>query len=176
MKYGIEINSFPGEHAENTACRLNAKRENRGSDDSVPCRNETGRRESAVLWNSQCGNEGRRRMTVKSIKELIQAADAYDAVSFDIFDTLIMRRTLFPEDVFIIVEQKLKARGFLCDFAANRKRAVLENTIPNPNIYEIYNQFAEFTDCRHSSVRKFWHWNWRLKQKFWFGEILLPKR
>ncbi len=84
-------------------------------------------------------------MTVKSIKELIQAADAYDAVSFDIFDTLIMRRTLFPEDVFIIVEQKLKARGFLCDFAANRKRAVLENTIPNPNIYEIYNQFAEFT-------------------------------
>lgn len=85
------------------------------------------------------------KRTVKSINELMQVIDEYDAISFDIFDTLIMRKTLLPEDVFIIVEQKLISRGCLCDFASNRKRAILENTIANPNIHEIYDQFAEFT-------------------------------
>lgn len=85
------------------------------------------------------------KRTVKSINELMKVINEYDAISFDIFDTLIMRKTLLPEDVFIIVEQKLTGRGCLCDFVSNRKRAILENTIANPNIYEIYDQFAEFT-------------------------------
>lgn len=83
--------------------------------------------------------------TVKNINELMQLIDDYDAVSFDIFDTLIMRKTLLPEDVFIIAEQKLNSRGYQCDFVSNRKRAILENTTANPNIHEIYEQFAEFS-------------------------------
>lgn len=85
------------------------------------------------------------KRTVKTVNELIQLIKEYDAVSFDIFDTLIMRRTLLPEDVFAIVEQKLCRQGCVCDFVANRRRAILENTTANPNIYEIYEQFAKYT-------------------------------
>lgn len=85
------------------------------------------------------------KRTVEGINELMQVIDEYDAISFDIFDTLIMRKTLLPEDVFIIMEQKLISRGCSCDFVSNRKRAIMENTTANPNIYEIYKQFAEFT-------------------------------
>lgn len=83
--------------------------------------------------------------TVKNINEIIEISNEYDAISFDIFDTLIMRKTLLPEDVFIIVEQKLSSQGCSCDFVLNRKRAILENPTANPNIHEIYSLFAEFT-------------------------------
>lgn len=83
--------------------------------------------------------------TVKNIDEMIELINEYDAISFDIFDTLIMRKTLLPEDVFVIVEQKLISRGCHCDFVFNRKRAILENPTSNPNLYEIYDQFAKFT-------------------------------
>lgn len=85
------------------------------------------------------------RHTIKSIDELMELINGYDAVSFDIFDTLIMRKTLQPEDVFLIVERKLTDRGCHCDFVTNRRRAILENVIANPNIHQIYDQFAEFT-------------------------------
>lgn len=85
------------------------------------------------------------RYTAKSMDELVCIANEYDAISFDIFDTLIMRKTLFPEDVFAIVERKLNGQGCVCNFTLNRKRVILENRIANPNIYEIYNQFAQFT-------------------------------
>lgn len=42
-----------------------------------------------------------------SKKELLQKINEYDAVSFDVFDTLLMRKALYPEDVFEIVERKL---------------------------------------------------------------------
>lgn len=85
------------------------------------------------------------KYTIRSIDELMELINGYDAVSLDIFDTLIMRKTLQPEDVFLIVEQKLADRGCHCDFVTNRKRAILENVIANPNIFQIYDQFAEFT-------------------------------
>ncbi len=48
----------------------------------------------------------------------------YDAISFDIFDTLIMRKTLEPWDVFDIVEERLKTKGiYISNFKKNRKEA-----------------------------------------------------
>lgn len=68
----------------------------------------------------------------------------HECISFDIFDTLIMRKTLTPEDVFAIVAGKLSARQHpLADsFIERRNRAILENVIPNPNLAQIYDQFA----------------------------------
>ena len=36
-----------------------------------------------------------------------------DAVSIDLFDTLIMRQTLFPTDIFEILEYRLRAQGVM---------------------------------------------------------------
>lgn len=74
---------------------------------------------------------------------LLELAYQYENISFDIFDTLIMRKTLFPEDVFQIIEKKVCGKSVR--FATFRKRAILENDTPNPNIYEIYEKYAELT-------------------------------
>ena len=44
-------------------------------------------------------------------EELLQKIEEYDVVSFDLFDTLIMRKTLFSTDVYEIVEGRLKQQG-----------------------------------------------------------------
>lgn len=91
---------------------------------------------------------------VKSKRELIETISRYDVVSFDIFDTLIMRKTLTPDDVFGIVANKIKNSGNNLDYVNNRQRAVLENQIPNPNIYEIYDKFAELTGIMETQKKK----------------------
>ena len=85
------------------------------------------------------------RFQVNSKTELMEIIGRYDVVSFDIFDTLIMRKTLTPEDIFRIVENKIKNNNAGLDYFGNRQRAILENPIPNPNIYQIYDKFAELT-------------------------------
>ncbi|MBE6073017.1 MAG: hypothetical protein E7202_00490 [Selenomonas ruminantium] len=39
--------------------------------------------------------------------------ESHDVITFDIFDTLLMRRTLTPEDVFDIVEYRIKDEGII---------------------------------------------------------------
>lgn len=81
----------------------------------------------------------------KNKEELMEIISKYDVVSFDIFDTLIMRKTLTPEDVFFIVQNKISNSIKGLDYVNNRRRAILENSIPNPNIYQIYDKFADLT-------------------------------
>lgn len=85
------------------------------------------------------------KFQVKNTADLMEIIGRYDVVSFDIFDTLIMRKTLIPEDVFHIIERKIGNCIGSLDYFANRQRAILENSIPNPNIYQIYDRFAELT-------------------------------
>ena len=45
-------------------------------------------------------------------KQLLEAIDRHDVISFDVFDTLIKRIVLKPKDVFEIVEQRTGVKGF----------------------------------------------------------------
>lgn len=47
-----------------------------------------------------------------SADELWNAIELHDVVSFDIFDTLLMRRVLYPEDVFALLEQTSGIENF----------------------------------------------------------------
>lgn len=71
----------------------------------------------------------------------------HDIISFDIFDTLIMRKVLYPQDVFDIVEHKaVKAKYSITNFRDKRaeaERLLLLET--NPNIYEIYDLLQQET-------------------------------
>lgn len=86
-------------------------------------------------------------------KELIVSREAYenaimesDVVSFDLFDTLIMRKCLYPDDLFRIMEEKLaKVAGEeQVDFYEKRKwserEALLQHgfTYTLNDIYQIY--------------------------------------
>ncbi len=56
-----------------------------------------------------------------SKEELLRLVEAHDVVSFDLFDTLIMRNTLFSTDVYEIVEGRLKQQGIVIEgFAGMR--------------------------------------------------------
>lgn len=76
-------------------------------------------------------------------KTLMMQIDAHDIISFDLFDTLIMRRVLLPSDIFDLVEDKLICRyGSSFDFKTKRIRA--EHYCYNEvseyfNIIDIYN-------------------------------------
>ena len=48
----------------------------------------------------------------KSREQLREAIEKYDVISFDIFDTLLMRRVLYPEDVFALLEQTSGIENF----------------------------------------------------------------
>lgn len=79
--------------------------------------------------------------------QLLKKAEGYDVLSFDIFDTLLMRKTLVPEDVFTIIGSKATERKTnIPDFKDVRMRAQLASGLKNPDIYEIY-------DCLQETVR-----------------------
>ena len=69
--------------------------------------------------------------------DIIDLIHAADIVSFDIFDTLLIRKVLFPEDVFLIVEQKGREAGIPMDsFCEMRKKA--QRMDPYADIRKIY--------------------------------------
>lgn len=74
-------------------------------------------------------------MTI-SKQSVIKLIDNADIVSFDIFDTLLMRRTLYPRDIFELAEKQLGT-----GFAKERIEAemALYRNNKNPTIYDIYN-------------------------------------
>lgn len=80
----------------------------------------------------------------KSYQQLREQIRAYDVVSFDIFNTLLMRRLYIPMDVFLVVESKLqRIYGKDVAFVEWRKRA--SAVLDNPSIDEIYARLMELT-------------------------------
>lgn len=71
---------------------------------------------------------------------LMEQVDENDVVSMDLFDTLIMRQTLFPTDVFDIVGCMLKEKGIVIeDFSGRRlasEKYLAKSTVPT--LIEIY--------------------------------------
>lgn len=81
------------------------------------------------------------------LAEKIQKADV---ISFDLFDTLVMRQTLYTDDVIKFVDYRLQKQGiFIEDFY--RKRLASEKELSKdtaPTLTEIYHyMFQTFGDC-----------------------------
>ncbi len=83
--------------------------------------------------------------------DLKKAIDAHEVISFDIFDTLIMRKTFEPHDVFLIVEKKALENGIgLADFCSFRIQAEQSLIADIPNIYELYDEVQRLTGISDS--------------------------
>ncbi len=72
--------------------------------------------------------------------QVVQKASTYDAVSFDLFDTLIMRKVLFQSDVFELVDNRLRQHGIVIeDFPVKRMASEKELCRERaPKLSEIY--------------------------------------
>ncbi|MBQ1466994.1 MAG: hypothetical protein IIZ27_00800, partial [Solobacterium sp.] len=76
------------------------------------------------------------------IKQMIRE---HAVISFDIFDTLLLRKTLYPRDVYILTEYKAKHAGYPADrFAAIRART--EDNNPYCTLDDIYEVLADYFD------------------------------
>ncbi|PWW08334.1 putative HAD superfamily hydrolase [Paenibacillus cellulosilyticus] len=83
-------------------------------------------------------------ITEQRLREKIAHADV---VSFDVFDTLVMRRTLYPQDIFEIVEDRIRVTGkWDGEFTKLRIKAERElyNEGPNPKIDVIYDRIQQW--------------------------------
>lgn len=70
----------------------------------------------------------------------------HDVISFDVFDTLIMRTTLFPKDVFELVKKRAEEENiFLSEYTEIRVEAERKLSGNIPNIYQIYNEIQRVT-------------------------------
>lgn len=92
----------------------------------------------------------KRLSPVHFARELLQ----FDVISFDIFDTLILRPFKQPQDLFYIVGKRLNFCGFNESFFSIRRsaeitaREVVEKRMGHRevNIYDIYEQISHKTD------------------------------
>ncbi|GMO45485.1 MAG: hypothetical protein Ta2B_26510 [Termitinemataceae bacterium] len=83
--------------------------------------------------------------------DLKKQIDAYDVISFDIFDTLIMRCCLKPSDIFDITEQQCGIRGF-----AKVRRAAENNLGLLHNIddyYELIQRELNISTCDIQNIK-----------------------
>lgn len=78
-----------------------------------------------------------------SYKDLIREIERHDVISFDVFDTLVMRKVYEPADVFALIDRELSDR-FLFVFSEERKAAERElKKKGEPDIYQIYEYLAK---------------------------------
>lgn len=79
-----------------------------------------------------------------SEEKLKKAILVHDVICFDIFDTLISRKIVKPEDLFEIVEKRLKRKGLGFTFSELRKKAAAEahKKSESPPLEQIYEELA----------------------------------
>lgn len=95
-----------------------------------------------------------------TIKEslLLEKINAAEVISFDVFDTLIMRKVLFPRDVFIKLEQVL-IQEFGKEYVGfAKKRIMMEQELYatiQPTLFDIYKQLANHYQWQDNQIDSF---------------------
>jgi len=117
-------------------------------------------------------------------KQCLQAKiDCADVVSFDVFDTLLMRRVLYPRDIFVLLEKE-----FGKEFSKMRINVEMElyREGKNPTLYEIYARIpgsspaseialeAEYLIQRKSMVSMFQYARSAGKEVYLVSDMYLP--
>ncbi|WP_026509892.1 hypothetical protein [Butyrivibrio sp. LC3010] len=89
---------------------------------------------------------------------IYQKALNYDVVSFDIFDTIIMRKTLLPKDVFLILEKRAyEEKGIYGEIAKTRTEinAICINELLNfDEIYDLVQERLNLSNDDKEYLKK----------------------
>ena len=105
--------------------------------------------------------------------DLLRLINSADIVSFDLFDTLVMRQVLFSSDVFDLMNGRLKMLGiFLKDFSGKRLEAekYLSRAMA-PTLLEIYAWLVETHGIEMISPQELAELEWEMDYS-----LLLPRR
>ena len=106
-----------------------------------------------------------------SYKLLTDLIDRHPVISFDIFDTLLMRRTWYAEDVFDLVGYKAAREGInIPSFRELRLKAQDALGLTNPNIYDIYDSFVNITGVTEAVRNRLIELEFEIEK-----EVLIPR-
>lgn len=105
--------------------------------------------------------------------ELLQKATAADAVSFDLFDTLVMRQVLFPSDVYELMDGRLRKEGtYIENFCGKRMESEKHlSQAAAPTLTKIYTYLLDACGFREISAEKLAEMEWEIDL-----ELLNPRR
>lgn len=105
-------------------------------------------------------------------KELSEKIKSVEIISFDLFDTLLMRQTLFPFDVPELVNEKLRNQGIeITDFSA--KRLLCEKELSKqkaPSLIEIYTYMKECYNLQELNPFEIAELEWQIDY-----ELVVPR-
>lgn len=112
---------------------------------------------------------------VEGIKkaDLLRTIDEHEVVSIDLFDTLIMRRVMFPSDVSEVAGCRLRERGIIIeDFPGKRLEAekYLSKTTA-PTLSDIYGYMIETYSITGITVDELRELEWKVDQ-----DLIVPRR
>lgn len=88
----------------------------------------------------------------KSYEELKDTIKQYDIISFDIFDTLISRKVYLPQDIFEIVNRRIKS-SLEINFTELRNKACAILRGQNVLLDDIYEVIQQFSDLSEDEIR-----------------------
>lgn len=110
--------------------------------------------ENATLFFSPGRKNLHHYYAVSTIDRILSAASSADVISFDIFDTLLVRQWFFPDNLFAYLDEAVMRRFGITDFARLRKEAErlarLESTGGDVDISAIYLCLGKL--CRQPEV------------------------
>lgn len=94
----------------------------------------------------------------KTWSDLQTVCESHDIISFDIFDTLLVRNTMLPKDIFKIVELAFAREKWAIGNFANLRMKAEDNCYKkgiNPTIYQIYEELESLADCGKDILEKY---------------------
>lgn len=105
-------------------------------------------------------------------EDLCKKIDDNEIVTFDIFDTLLMRRVLEPRDVFFLVERELRENGNNIPFAEWRieSEKILRLDCKEPSLDEIYEYMSKKNAISLSDIDKI-----KAMELLWEEKVLCPR-
>ncbi len=74
-------------------------------------------------------------------EELKSLIDTHEIISFDVFDTLITRKVLSPEEIYDIIGKRIS------DNDLKKFRYSVERWSDNMNVYEVYDEYRKTIGC-----------------------------
>lgn len=88
----------------------------------------------------------------QSIEDLKNEIEKHSIISFDVFDTLLMRKVLYPADIFTIMEKKKSFPGF-AHLRIEAERQLYEEK-GNPTLEDIYERLQRLSGINESKMEE----------------------
>lgn len=105
---------------------------------------------------------------IKNKQHLFHEIYSHDVISFDIFDTLIGRKVLKPQDIFKIVEENLLKNGLSISFAESRKEAekIAYGNQEAPKLIDIYNILEKLLNLSTDEIKSIYQLEFETELKY----------